>query len=72
MIYYDAFSPRIQPKMWNFINFKKAYKLLNNDGFLITFCSKGEVKRNLKKVGFQLSHPKGPFGKREITLARKV
>ena len=71
IIYYDAFSPRVQPKMWESINFKKAYKLLNKEGFLITFCAKGEVKRNLKKVGFKLTHPKGPFGKREITLAQK-
>ena len=71
IIYYDAFSPRVQPKMWESINFKKAYKLLKKEGFLITFCAKGEVKRNLKKEGFKLTHPKGPFGKREITLARK-
>jgi len=71
IIYYDAFSPRVQPKMWDSVNFKKAYKLLNKEGFLITFCAKGEVKRKLKKEGFKLNHPKGPFGKREITLARK-
>lgn len=71
IIYYDAFSPRVQPSMWDSINFKKAYKLLNNDGILITFCAKGEVKRNLIKEGFELTHPRGPFGKREITLARK-
>ena len=57
--------------MWDPINFKKAYKLLNKEGYLITFCAKGEVKRSLKKVGFKLTHPKGPFGKREITLAQK-
>ena len=72
IIYYDAFSPRVQPEMWDSINFKKAYKLLNKKGFLITFCAKGEVKRNLKKQGFKLVHPKGPFGKREITLAIKI
>jgi len=71
IIYFDAFSPRVQPKMWEPVNFKKAYKLLNKEGFLITFCAKGEVKRNLKKEGFKLTHPKGPFGKREITLAFK-
>ena len=71
IIYYDAFSPRVQPSMWGPINFKKAYKLLNKEGILITFCAKGEVKRNLIKEGFELTHPKGPFGKREITLARK-
>ena len=72
IIYYDAFSPRVQPEMWDFVNFKKAYKLLNKEGFLVTFCAKGDVKRNLKKSGFKLINPKGPFGKREITIARKI
>lgn len=71
IIYYDAFSPRAQPNMWTEENFIKAHYLLNKNGFLITFCAKGEVKRILKKVGFKLSHPRGPFGKREITLALK-
>ncbi len=71
IIYYDAFSPRAQPSMWTEENFIKAQNLLNKNGFLITFCAKGEVKRILKKVGFNLSHPSGPFGKREITLAFK-
>jgi len=72
LIYYDAFSPRVQPEMWTSENFKKAYNLLNKSGVLITFCAKGEVKRNLKKEGFKLIHPRGPFGKREITVAKKI
>ena len=71
IIYYDAFSPRSQPSMWTEENFIKAHHLLNKNGFLITFCAKGEVKRILKKIGFNLIHPSGPFGKREITLALK-
>ena len=71
IIYYDAFSPRYQPEMWHINNFKKSYKILKKGGFLITYCSKGEFKRNLKKVGFYLKHPSGPFGKREITIAFK-
>ena len=65
------FHLKLSPEMWTEENFIKAHYLLNKNGFLITFCAKGEVKRILKKVGFNLSHPSGPFGKREITLAIK-
>ena len=71
LIYYDAFSPRAQAEMWDIENFFKAFGLLNNDGVLTTYCSKGSVKRDLKTVGFNVISPKGPFGKREITNAIK-
>ena len=71
IIYFDAFSPRIQPEMWMASIFKKSFSLLKENGFLVTFSAKGEVKRRLKEVGFNLNHPPGPFGKREITLAHK-
>ena len=32
---------------------------------------KSEGHHNIKEVGFNLNHPPGPFGKREITLAYK-
>ena len=57
--------------MWDIENFFKAFGLLNNDGVLTTYCSKGSVKRDLKTVGFNVISPKGPFGKREITNAIK-
>ena len=71
LIYYDAFSPRAQAEMWDIENFFKAFGLLNNDGILTTYCSKGSFKRDLKTVGFNVISPKGPFGKREITNAIK-
>ncbi len=72
LIYYDAFSPRAQKEMWEIDNFKKAFNILNVNGLLTTYCSKGSFKRNLKKVGFSVFSPPGPFGKREITNAKKI
>ena len=71
LIYFDAFSPSKQPEMWTLNNFKKLYNCLNTNGVLITYSSKGDVKRTMKKVGFNISSLEGPTGKREITLARK-
>ena len=71
LIYFDAFSPSKQPEMWTLNNFKKLYDCLNTNGVLITYSSKGDVKRIMKKVGFNVSSVEGPTGKREITLASK-
>ena len=71
LIYFDAFSPSKQPEMWVLDNFKKLYNCLNSNGLLITYSSKGDVKRAIKEVGFNVFSVEGPTGKREITLACK-
>lgn len=72
MIYFDAFGPAIQPEMSTRDGFfKKMYDLLNKNGILVTYCAKGEVKRNLKSVGFSIESLPGPPGKREVTRAVK-
>ena len=72
LIYYDAFSPNAQPELWTEAIFKKMYDCLNPDGLLVTYCAKGQVKRNLKAAGFHVESPPGPVGKREMTRARKL
>ena len=71
LVYFDAFSPSKQIKIWNEANFQKLFNCINNKGILITYCAKGIVKRTLKKVGFKTIPLPGPEGKREITLASK-
>lgn len=71
LIYFDAFGPNIQPEMWTIEIFRKMYALLKEDGILVTYCAKGEVKRMLKSVGFKVENLPGPPGKREVTRAVK-
>ena len=71
LIYFDAFSPGSQPELWTEAVFAKLFQLLNHGGLLVTYCAKGEVKRNLKKVGFDVKAVAGPPGKREMTSAYK-
>ena len=47
------------------------HKFLKKDGFLITYCAKGAVKRTMKSVGFEIIILDGPPGKRQITRANK-
>lgn len=71
LIYFDAFAPGTQAHLWEIPFFKKMYNALNEGGRLVTYSAKGSVKRNLKAVGFQVSSPPGPPGKREMTVAVK-
>mgnify|MGYP002793923942 CR=1 FL=1 len=71
IIYFDAFAPNAQPKLWELPLMQKMYNALLPEGILTTYCAKGEVKRTMKAVGFEVERLKGPPGKREMTRAIK-
>jgi len=71
VIFFDAFSPASQPLLWEIPILAKMYKILNNNGILVSYCAQGAFKRNLKTVGFRVEGIPGPPGKREMTRAIK-
>lgn len=71
LIYYDAFGPRVQPELWTLAIFEQLYNWLTPGGMLVTYCAKGQVKRDLKTAGFVVETLSGPPGKREMTRAKK-
>lgn len=71
LIFFDAFSPDVQPEMWTCDVFSKLYESLNHGGILTTYSSKGLVKNNLKAVGFVVKRMQGPKGKRHVIFAKK-
>ena len=70
LIYFDAFAPNAQPELWTKEIFDKMYSLLVPGGILVTYCSKGEVRRNMIAAGFTVEKLPGPPGKREMLRAR--
>jgi tRNA U34 5-methylaminomethyl-2-thiouridine-forming methyltransferase MnmC len=72
LIYFDAFGPDKQPEMWTQNIFSSISEITNKGGILTTYSAKGEVKRNLKACGFEVSLLPGPPGKRQITRAVKI
>lgn len=72
LVYFDAFGPRVQPELWTEALFAKIYAALKPGGILVTYCAKGQVKRDLKSAGFDVETLDGPPGKREMIRARKV
>ncbi|MCD4735349.1 MAG: tRNA (5-methylaminomethyl-2-thiouridine)(34)-methyltransferase MnmD [Bacteroidales bacterium] len=71
LVYYDAFAPDLQPEMWTQQAFEIVGTALKPNGALVTFSSKGEVRRNMQKAGFKVEKIKGPKGKHEIVRAIK-
>lgn len=71
LVYFDAFSPEAQPELWTIAIFQMIFNLMKPGGMLLTYCCKGEVKRNLKTVGFRIEKLPGPPGKREFLRAEK-
>jgi tRNA U34 5-methylaminomethyl-2-thiouridine-forming methyltransferase MnmC len=72
LIYFDAFSPDVEPELWTKEIFQKLYNCLSPEGLLVTYSCKGDVKRALKAAGFIIEKLPGPKGKREILRATKT
>ena len=71
VIFFDAFSPNVQPDLWTVPVFEKMFSFLRPDGILVTYSCKGIVKQNLKEAGFSIKRLPGPPGKWEMLRARK-
>lgn len=71
LIYFDAFGPRVQPDLWTVDIFRKMYKALRSGGVLTTYSAKGDVRRAMMEVGFEVERVPGPPGKREMLVAKK-
>lgn len=72
MVYFDAFSPDVQPDLWSREVFRKLSGGLIKGGILITYSSKSSVQKALRDSGFQINKLPGPPGKREILRAVKI
>ncbi len=70
-IYFDAFSPIVQPELWTLPVFENLFRLLTPGGILVTYCSKSEVRKAIADAGFTVTKIPGPYGKREMVRAGK-
>lgn len=71
VVFFDAFAPEVQAEMWSLDVFEKLFKALKPNGILVTYCSKGAVRRVMLQAGFDVIKVPGPKGKREILQAWK-
>ena len=71
VVFYDAFGPRVQPELWEVKIFERLFAKMSDGGVLTTYCAKGQVRRDLQAVGFEVQRLPGPPGKREMLRAIK-
>jgi tRNA U34 5-methylaminomethyl-2-thiouridine-forming methyltransferase MnmC len=72
LIYFDAFAPNKQPEMWEHALLEKISKSMNSGAVFVTYCAKGQLKRDLKSLGLVVESLPGPPGKREMVRAIKM
>ncbi|MEQ9423892.1 MAG: tRNA (5-methylaminomethyl-2-thiouridine)(34)-methyltransferase MnmD [Cyclobacteriaceae bacterium] len=69
LIYFDAFSPTKQPEMWQPATLKKVSESMLKNGVLVTYCSQGQFRRNLRELDMTVEKLPGPPGKFEMVRA---
>lgn len=72
IVYYDAFAPSKQPEMWNYTILEKVVHFLRPGGIFVTYCAKGQLKRDLTALKMQVETLPGPPGKKEMVKALKI
>lgn len=71
LVYFDAFGPCKQPGMWTPQVFDLISAITVKGGIFVTYSARGEVKRNLRRTGFNIELLPGPPGKRQFIRAVK-
>ncbi len=71
LVYFDAFAPSKQPEMWSPDVLKKVVDAMSPNSIFVTYCAKGEVRRNLQSLGLEMHRIPGPPGKREMLVGKK-
>ncbi len=71
LVYFDAFAPNKQAELWEIPVLEKLYSIMKPGAALVTYCAKGQFKRDLKMVGFDVDVLAGPPGKYQMVRAIK-
>ena len=68
----DGFSPMKNPEMWEDSLLAAVQEKTKAGGTFATYTSAGAVRRNLSKVGFEVSKVSGFGRKRHMLVGRKI
>ncbi|MBT1700310.1 tRNA (5-methylaminomethyl-2-thiouridine)(34)-methyltransferase MnmD [Fulvivirgaceae bacterium PWU4] len=72
VVYYDAFAPNKQPELWEMELLRKVVEAMKTGGIFVTYCAKGQLKRDLKSLQLSVETLAGPPGKKEMVRALKI
>ena len=68
-IFHDAFSPDVNPDLWQPNVFEKLKALCRPDAVLSTYCAASSARAAMAVAGWYPARAKGAVGKREMTVA---
>ncbi len=71
VLFFDAFAPNKQAELWETKVLEKMYHALISSGVFVTYCAKGQLKRDLASLGFEVETLAGPPGKKEMVRGIK-
>ncbi|MEX1239258.1 MAG: tRNA (5-methylaminomethyl-2-thiouridine)(34)-methyltransferase MnmD [Cyclobacteriaceae bacterium] len=71
IVFFDAFAPSKQPGIWDISLLRKVAIAMKPNGVFVTYCAKGQVKRDLREIGLVVETLPGPPGKEQMTRAGK-
>lgn len=71
VLYFDAFAAVHQPEMWSYETLKHVCSFMKSGSIFVTYAITGNLKRNMKSLGFSIEKAPGAPGKREMLRAIK-
>jgi len=71
VVFYDAFAPNKQAELWEIEVLEKVFKAQSAQSLFVTYCAKGQLKRDLRTLGYDVETLQGPPGKKEMVRGRK-
>lgn len=66
LVFYDAFAPSKQAEMWEIDSLKKVSDNCLKNTTFVTYCAKGQVRRDLESLDFTMERIPGPPGKHQM------
>lgn len=72
LVFFDAFAPNKQGELWTYEILEKTVGLMTPSAVLVTYCARGQFKRDLAALGLKVETLPGPPGKKEMVRAVKL
>lgn len=71
-VFFDAFAPDVVPEQWTEAVFKNIYAASAPEAQLMTYTSKGDVRRAMGAAGWVVEKIEGALGKRHMLRGVKI
>lgn len=72
LVFFDAFAPSKQAELWTYEILERTVGLMAPSAVLVTYCARGQFKRDLAALGLEVETLPGPPGKKEMVRATKA